>query len=320
MSTVRIATRGSDLALAQAGAIADRIRKELDAEAELLVIRTSGDRIQDRPLREVGGKGLFVKELEEALLAGKADMAVHSAKDLPAGIPQGLVLAAFPERADPRDALVARTPDLSLGRLRERARVGTGSTRRTAQLLALRSDLEIVPLRGNVPTRIAKLESERLDAVVLACAGLDRLGLGEFVRERIAAERMLPAVGQGTLALEAVEGSELAAELAALDDAEAALTLSAERAVLTRLEADCSVPLAAYAVRDDEGRLWLRALLASPDGRRTVSREERAALSGDAAACRREASALGDRVAVQLLENGGRAILDALESHDGGAS
>jgi hydroxymethylbilane synthase len=168
MTVVRIATRGSDLALAQARYVAGRIERELGAETELVVLTTTGDRIQNVSLAKIGGKGLFIKEIEEALLDGRADVAIHSAKDLPAEIAPGLALAAFPERADPRDALVGREPETLLQTLPKGARVGTGSTRRRALLLALRPDLEIVPLRGNVPTRIAKLESEDLAAVVLA--------------------------------------------------------------------------------------------------------------------------------------------------------
>ena len=181
MSTIRLATRGSDLALTQSRAMAARIESELGAEVELVQIQTTGDRIQDVSLAKVGGKGLFVKEIEEALLDGRADIAVHSAKDLPAGVPEGLSLVAFPERADPRDALAGRESGMTLADLPEGARVGTGSVRRVALLRAYRPDLEIVPLRGNVPTRIRKLDEEPLDAIVLACAGLERLGLADRI-------------------------------------------------------------------------------------------------------------------------------------------
>jgi len=302
--TVRIATRGSDLALAQANGIAERIRGELGHATELVVIRTTGDRIQHQSLAKIGGKGLFVKEIEEALLDGRADVAVHSAKDLPAAIAPGCVLAAFPERADPRDALVATAAEATLATLPDAARVGTGSTRRAAQLRALRPDLEIVGLRGNVPTRIRKLASERLDAVILACAGLDRLGLDDHVRERIAARQMLPAVCQGTLALETREDDALRGELAKLEDAEAALAATAERAFLLRIGGDCTTPVAAFAECAANGELQLRALLASEDGR-TLARAE--ASGGDAAA-------LGAQVAESVLADGGREILAALAS------
>jgi len=306
MSVVRIATRGSDLALAQAGSIAARIRSELEREAELVVIKTTGDRIQNQSLAKIGGKGLFVKEIEEALLDGRADVAVHSGKDLPAQLAPGCVLAAFPERVDPRDALVATSAEATLESLRECARVGTGSTRRAAQLLAIRRDLEIVPLRGNVPTRIARLETESLDAVVLACAGLDRLGLAGHVRERIEVEQMLPAACQGTLALETREDDPLRAEIAKLEDGEAALSAVAERSFLRRIGGDCTTPVAAFAQRLETGELRLRALLASLDGSDLVNGEA----TGEAS--REVAAQLGEAVAEQLLAAGGRAILAAL--------
>jgi len=313
VSAVRIATRGSDLALAQARGIAERIRKELGADAELVVVRTSGDRIQDVSLAKIGGKGLFVKEIEEALLAGDADVAVHSAKDLPPELAEGLALAAVPERVDPRDALVSRDRAMSLAALPQRARVGTGSVRRGAQLLALRPDLEVVPLRGNVPTRVGRLDDDALDAVVLACAGLDRLGLDHRICERLDPEHMLPAACQGTLALETRAGDALADALAALEEGDAALALAAERGFLATLEGDCTVPAAAHAVRRN-GRLWLRALLASPDGRRIVHDEEAVALDADPASQRATARELGARVGRRVLDAGGREILDRLSA------
>jgi hydroxymethylbilane synthase len=308
VSVVRIATRGSDLALAQADAMAGRIRKELGHETERIVVKTTGDRIQDIPLAAIGGKGLFVKEIEEALQAGRADMAVHSAKDLPARRAEGLVLAAFPERADPRDALVGRDPDATLAGLRRGARVGTGSARRSALLLGARPDLEIVPLRGNVPTRIAKIESEDLDAVVLACAGLDRLGLGGRISERLSTELMLPAVCQGTLALEVREGEALAKELARLTDPLAETSAAAERPFLERLEGDCTVPLAVHADFLAPDRLRVRGLLVSHDGTR-IARHEETGAPGDA---RR----LGEAVAEGVLRSGGQEILDAMPKPD----
>lgn len=188
---VRIATRGSELALAQARYVEGRVREELGLDVELVIVKTSGDRLQEVSLSKLGGKGLFVKEIEEALLEGRADAAVHSAKDLPAELADGLALVAFPQREDPRDALVARAHGACIAELGEGARVGTGSARRSAQLLAARPDLSIVPLRGNVPTRIAKLESEALDAIVLACAGLDRLRRGAVISERISTDVLL---------------------------------------------------------------------------------------------------------------------------------
>ena len=308
MSVVRIATRGSDLALAQADYVAGRIRAELHRETERIVIKTTGDRVQDRPLAEIGGKGLFTKEIEEALQEGRADLAVHSAKDLPARRAEGLALVAFPERADPRDALVGRDIASTLAGLPAGARVGTGSARRRAQLLLARPDLQIVPLRGNVPTRIAKLESEDLAAVVLACAGLDRLGLGDRISERLAPELLLPAVCQGTLALEARAGEALAVELAALSDPQAAISVNAERPFLERLEGDCTVPLAVHADILADGALRVRGLVASLDGDRVARHAETGSPE--------EAAALGAAVAEGVLAAGGQEILDALAASD----
>lgn len=304
MSSVRIATRGSDLALTQARYVAGRIEAELGLETELLLIKTTGDRVQNVSLAKIGGKGLFVKEIEEALLEERADVAVHSAKDLPAQLPGELALVAFPQREDPRDALVARACG-GVEELPRGARIGTGSTRRTAQLLALRPDLEVVPLRGNVPTRIQKLETEALDAVVLACAGLDRLGLGDQIAERISPDVVLPAVCQGTLALEARKGDPLAAKLAGLDDARVRVTADAERAFLIRLEGDCTVPLAVHAEWQGADLLRVRGLLANGDGTRVVRHE----VSGPATA----ASKLGAEAADVVLGGGGSEILRRLQ-------
>ncbi len=270
MTTIRIATRGSDLALVQARYVAARIESELGASTEIVLVKTTGDRIQSVSLAKIGGKGLFVKEIEEALTDGRADVAVHSAKDLPAVLADGLALAAFPQRADCRDALVAREAGATLGALSEGARVGTGSARRAAQLKANRADLEIVPLRGNVPTRLRKLVEQGLDAVIRACAGLDRLGFGDQIEERISPELMLPAVAQGALALEARSGEALCDDLAALNDGQTALSVSAERGFLARLGADCTVPVACLAEGSADGLLRLRGLVAAVDGSRIV--------------------------------------------------
>lgn len=313
MSLVRIATRGSDLALVQARYIAGRIETELGHETELVVIKTTGDRVQDVSLAKIGGKGLFVKEIEEALLDRRADVAVHSAKDLPVRLADGLTLAAFPQREDPRDALVGADRATTVKSLPEGARVGTGSVRRSAQLLAVRPDLAIQPLRGNVPTRLAKLASEKLDAVVLACAGLDRLGLAEWISERIAPEVVLPAVCQGTLALEARADEALSAELTGLSDPSAARRTAAERAFLCRLDGDCTVPLAVYSEEQAEagtvGELRVRGLLASPDGKEILRAEER----GEAPTVE-AAEAVGLAVAEAVLEQGGDALLAAIAS------
>lgn len=303
---VRIATRGSDLALVQARFIARRVTEALGMETEIVVITTTGDRIQHTPLAEIGGKGLFVKEIEEALLEGRADLAVHSAKDLPAAMAPGLALVAFPQREDPRDALVGRAASDSLRNLPEGARVGTGSVRRGALVLALRPDIEIVPLRGNVPTRLAKIESEKLDAVILASAGLERLGLASRVSELIAPDTLLPAVCQGTLALEAREGESLAEDLAALDDAKTAITVRAERAFQAELGGDCSVPLAAYCELISGGRIRLRGLVASPDGKRIVRAESTSA--------EQHADRMGRVLGREVLAAGGGEILAGLKS------
>jgi len=304
MTRVRIATRGSDLALAQARFVATRIESAIGAETELVVVKTRGDRLQDVSLAKLGGKGLFVKEIEETLLEGRADVAVHSAKDLPAVLAPGLDLVAFPERRDPRDALIGRSDAASVAGLSTGARVGTGSARRRAALLAQRPDLEIVPLRGNVPTRLAKLESESLDAVILACAGLERLGLGDRIHERIASEIVLPAVCQGTLALQARENDRLALQLRVLDDRDTALAVAAERGFLIRLEGDCTVPLAAFAELLPQGRLRLRGWLAASDGSQVASAEAEGAA--------RDAKLIAADVADRVLAQGGREILDEL--------
>ena len=303
MSVVRIATRASELALAQSTWVAGRVAAALGLGTTLVPMRTTGDRIQDVSLAKIGGKGLFVKEIEEALLERRADLAVHSAKDLPAATPEALTLAAFPEREDPRDALVARERGARVADLRRGARVGTGSARRAAQLLAFRPDLVIVPLRGNVPTRLRKLESEGLDAVVLACAGLARLGLAERIDERIAPEILLPAVAQGTLALETRADDPLAGRIARLSDPAAAGSAAAERAFLARLEGDCNVPIAAFA--EAEGGGWrVRGLVADTDGRRIVRGEAAAADPHEAGVAAAEA----------VLAAGGDAVLARLRS------
>ncbi len=315
MNKLRIATRGSDLALTQARHIATRIEKELGCETELVVLRTTGDRIQDRSLSKIGGKGLFVKEIEEALLDGRADVAVHSAKDVPAQIAKGCVLAAYPERVDPRDALVCRERGRTLADLPAGAKIGTGSTRRMALLRSHRPDLELVPLRGNVPTRLGRLESadpDALDAVILACAGLDRLGLGDRIDERISTDTMLPAVGQGLLVLETRAEGEWRSKIQTLESPETGVVARAERAYQAALEGDCSIPMAGFAERASKGRLRLRGLVASLDGK-LIAR-------ADVVGLETEAERLGRRVAEAVLDAGGREILRALaaETESGG--
>jgi len=298
---VRIATRRSDLALWQARYVATRIEKELGAPAELLPLSTAGDRLRG-PLAEAGGKGLFVKEIEEALLDGRADVAVHSGKDLPAELPPTLPIVAVPIRADARDALLSALRGSKLEDLPRGARVGTGSVRRAAQLLRQRPDLEIVPLRGNVPTRIEKLASESLDAVILACAGLERLELAEHIDQRIPPRQLLPAVAQGTLAIQARRGDALAVSLGALGDPASASRFAAERAFLAELGGDCTAPIAAFAEFIDAERLLFRGLVISPHGRRRAEMECEV-IAEDAEKAGREAG-------LRVLAEGGREILD----------
>ncbi len=308
LDLLRIATRGSDLALIQARQIATRIEKEFGCETELVVLRTTGDQIQDRSLSKIGGKGLFVKEIEEALLDGRADVGVHSAKDVPAQLAEGCVLAAYPERVDPRDALACRRRGSTLASLPSGARVGTGSARRMALLRAQRPDLVLVPLRGNVPTRLGRLEGDDLgldlDAVVLACAGLDRLGLADRIDERISTHTLLPAVGQGLLVLETRFESEWHAKICELESPEVGAVARAERAYQTALGGDCSIPLAGFAERTEPGELRIRGLVASLDGA-TIARAEIVGRES-------EAEQLGRRAADAVLAAGGREILLAL--------
>lgn len=297
MRTLRIATRASELALVQARQVAAALRQKLGCATELLPIRTQGDELPG-PLAEAGGKGLFVAGIERALLAGRADLAVHSAKDLPAALTPGLVLAAALRRADPRDALVAR-PGESLAALPPGARIGSGSPRRAAQLRALRPDLEVAPLRGNVGTRLRRLDEGRFDGLLLACAGLDRLGQAGRIAERLAPGQMLPAAGQGILAVEARADAPLAGELRAIEDAASRACLRAERAFLAEIAGDCHTPIAALAELSPGG-LRLRGLLASPDGAQMARAECSAPLA--------ESAAAGRRLARKLLAGEGAAI------------
>ena len=304
-SRLRLGTRGSSLALAQARMMAARLRElHPGLEAEEVVIRTRGDELVDSPLHQLGGKGLFVKEIEEALLGGRIDAAVHSLKDLPGELPPGLVLGAVPEREEPWDVLVSRGGE-SIRNLAPGSRVGTSSLRRRAQLLRYRKDLEVVDLRGNVDTRLRKVAEGQVHAAILAAAGLNRLGLGERATEALAPEVMLPAVAQGALGIETREGdAETLALLAALEHLPTRQAVEAERRVMAVLEGGCKVPMAAFAELR-RGRLRLRALVASLDGERLAEAE------GEDAPER--ASALGEEVARRILAAGGRDILSEIE-------
>ena len=301
---IRIGTRGSQLALWQARWVQSRIRSiEPDADIELTTIKTIGDKILDVPLAKVGGKGLFVKEIEEAILDGRVDLAVHSMKDMPSELPKGLVIGAIPEREMPGDVLLSRENHL-LSELPERARVGTSSLRRAAQLLSHRPDVEIVSLRGNLDTRIRKLDTEDLDAIVLAAAGIRRLGLQDRITEYLDVQIMLPAVGQGALCIESRQTDEMLQPiLDAMEDPDTRTVVTAERAFLARLEGGCQVPIAGHGILEN-GRLQVTGLVADLDGK-TVIRES---LDGPP----EKAEEIGTRLADMLLDRGAREILDRL--------
>lgn len=300
MSRIRLGTRGSALALAQSRQVADALAA-LGHEVELVTITTKGD-VSSAAIAQIGGTGVFVTALRDALLTGQVDLAVHSYKDLPTAPAPGLVIAAVPQRQDARDALVARD-GLTLGELPAGATVGTGSPRRTAQLLALGLDLEVVPVRGNVDTRLGRVAKGELDAVVLARAGLARLDrLGE-ITETLDPLQLLPAPAQGALALECRD-DDVAADIAALDHADSRLAVLAERALLAALEAGCTAPvgaLADIALGDDGPELFLRGLVAALDGSDTI----RLSVTGAPT----EATALGQQLAAELLDLGAAALM-----------
>jgi len=298
---VVIGTRGSKLALWQAEWVRAALGQRFPGvDFELAIIKTEGDKILDVPLAKVGGKGLFVKEIEEALLQGRADLAVHSMKDMPSEVPARLAIGAVPERESPADALIARN-GLTLGEIPAGGVVGTSSLRRAAQLRHLRPDLEIVPLRGNVETRVRKLESETLAAVVLAAAGLKRLGLEHRVSEYLNEERMLPAVGQGALCIEVREGdARIGPMVAALDHPATRTVVSGERAFLKRLQGGCQVPIAGHG-RLDGAQFTLTGLVADLDGSTVIKHR----LEGPAAAAER----IGIELAETLLDRGAEEIL-----------
>jgi hydroxymethylbilane synthase len=275
---LRLATRRSKLALAQARAYADSLEaRHPGLSIEEVQIVTSGDRFQDRPLQDIGGKGLFIKEIEEALLEDRADVAVHSIKDVPAELAPGLCLAAVPPREDPRDVLVGS----KLAELPEGARVGTSSLRRRTFLLISRPDLAVQNLRGNVDTRLRKLEDGEVDAVVLAYAGLRRLGLADRATEVLEPEAMLPAVGQGALGIECrQDDARVQALVAITDDPETRLRVAAERAFMAAVGGSCQLPIAAFAMRRG-GELWLRGMFADPDGSHLRRGERSAPWSSD---------------------------------------
>ncbi|WP_432476379.1 hydroxymethylbilane synthase [Nocardioides sp. GXQ0305] len=295
---LRLGTRASALATAQSAAVADLLRQRLGRDVELVEITTEGD-TSSAPLAQIGGTGVFVSALREALLDGRIDLAVHSLKDLPTAPPDGITLAAVPPREDPRDVVVARD-GLTLGELPNGSRIGTGSPRRVSQLHALGLGLDVTDVRGNVDTRIGKVRTGEYDAVVLARAGLARLARLDDATEVLDPLQMLPAPGQGALAVECCSDDlGLAADLAALEDSSSRAAVDAERAVLATLEGGCSAPIGALAevVEGDDGdELWLRAVALSHDGTLSV----RMSASGDPA----DAAGVGTRLAGEMLADG----------------
>jgi hydroxymethylbilane synthase len=291
-----IGSRGSQLALWQANYTRDRLEAR-GVECRIEIIHTKGDKITDVPLNKVGGKGLFTKEIEEALLDKRIDLAVHSMKDLPTELPAGLTVAAIPQRADPFDAIIGgKLRDLKRG-----ATVGTSSLRRIAQLRRIRPDLNLTSIRGNVDTRINKVERGEYDAIVLAAAGLRRLGWGEIISEVFLADILCPAVGQGALAIETLEGSEGEEACAPLDDPWTRLPVTAERAMLQELGGGCQVPIGAYATLENT-ELFLTGAVFAPDGSAMI----RYTATGE---CTKPAE-LGRNVAQVLLKRGAKAILE----------
>ena len=296
--TLRLGTRASALATTQSGIIADRLRAEWGVEIELVQISTEGDRSSE-PLAQIGGTGVFVAALREALIRGEIDLAVHSLKDLPTAVHPGLVVAAIPPRVDPRDVLIARD-GLTLGELPQGAKIGTGSPRRQAQLNALGLGVEITGLRGNVDTRIGKVTSGDLDGVLLARAGLLRLGRADEATEIIDPLQMLPAPGQGALACECRADDDATIRLLErIDDSDTRAAVTAERSLLATLEAGCSAPVGALAeiVEGDDGlELWLRAVVGDVSGSPAI----RLSATGKPS----EAAAVGERLAVEMLAEG----------------
>ena len=304
--TLKIATRQSPLALWQANYVKDRLQQLYpDLTIELVPMVTKGDVILDSPLAKIGGKGLFVKELENALLTKEADIAVHSMKDVPMQFPEGLGLAVICQREDPRDAFVSHSYR-TFAELPQGAVVGTSSLRRQCQLKALRPDLDIRSLRGNVGTRLSKLDNGDYDAIILASAGLIRLGLADRIASFIDVEQSLPAAGQGAVGIECrTDDAQVQALLAPLADAETTYCVLAERAMNNHLQGGCQVPIGGYAVLQ-QGQLYLRALVGDIDGSRIIRAEGKSAVEN--------AEVLGVKIAEQLLAQGADKILQAIYS------
>jgi hydroxymethylbilane synthase len=301
-SKVIIGSRGSKLALAQATWVKERLENlRPDVELEIAVIKTSGDLFTEAPLNQIGGKGLFTKEIEEALLGGKIDLAVHSLKDLPTVLPKGLCLAAVGEREDARDGFVSNKWE-SLGELPRGAVIGTSSLRRHSQLLGMRNDLEIRNLRGNLDTRLRKLDEGSYDAIILACAGLIRLGLAHRITKKISTSQICPAIGQGALGIETRGGdTSVINAVRLLNHIETELATQAERAFLRRLGGGCQVPIAAFG-RVEGRELHLEGVVASIDGKQMYRYSVHSALN--------EAETLGNRLAESLLAMGAGEVLE----------
>ncbi|KAB0671591.1 hydroxymethylbilane synthase [Oryzomonas sagensis] len=298
---LRIGTRASQLALWQANWVKSELEKRYPGmEVTLTKIKTIGDKILDVPLAQVGGKGLFVKEIEEAMLRGDIDIAVHSMKDVPTEFPEGLGLHCITQREDPRDAVISR--NVTFSQLPQGARIGTSALRRQAQLLKVRPDLQMVIIRGNVETRIRKLEDDNLDAVILAAAGLKRLGFTEKVAEYLDTDLSIPAIGQGALGIECrLDDAVITETIDFFNHPDTSYAVRAERALLKRCEGGCQVPIAAHGTVDG-GALRLVGFIAAVDGRRSVRGE----VTGPVGECEK----LGTQLADQLLGEGGKAILE----------
>lgn len=301
MRNITVGTRGSALALCQTNWTVEQLKsRHPGLEIETTIIKTKGDRILDVPLAKIGDKGLFVKEIESALLNGEIDFAVHSLKDLPTDMTAGLCIAAVPEREDPSDALISN--GVGLRDLPANARIGSSSLRRAAQLLNFRADLRICDLRGNLDTRLRKLDEGEYDAIILACAGLNRMSWADRITEKLSFEICLPAVGQGALGIQArADDAEVLGMLNVLEHPETRTAVTAERSMMRVLEGGCQVPVGAVGHMKD-GRLHLRGVVASLDGTRLIRGE----VSGD------DPNALGDELARELLESGADAILSEL--------
>jgi len=300
---ITIGTRGSQLALWQANWVQSQLlKRHTSLSVQIAVIKTKGDKILDVPLAKVGGKGLFVKEIEDALLDGRIDLAVHSMKDMPAELPDGLTIGAVPERENPRDVLVSRRG--TLDHLPKGAHIGTSSLRRAAQLLAFRPDIRIHPLRGNLDTRLRKLDAGDMDAIVLAAAGMIRLGLGHRITEYLSGDVMLPAAGQGALCVEMRQGdAQTKAVVQNLDHAETRCIVLGERAFLHRLGGSCQVPIAAHGSIEN-GQFHISGLVADPDGSQVL----RSKLAGPAAS----STDVGAELALKLMDQGAMTIIDTL--------